>query len=84
MGKRKQRAPAAPRPAPDTRPVNQRGTLHQVGKLTGNRAQRGNLTGGAPRFVYEVKRKRPPPVTVMRVPGHPLCINPVQPHPPAR
>jgi len=47
MGKRK--APAvAPKPA-DQRPVNQRGQEFQAEKLTGNRAQSGNLSGGRPR-----------------------------------
>ena len=46
---------AAGNPAADTRPnINQRGQTWQAVKLTGNRAQRGNLPGGAPRFVYEV------------------------------
>ena len=39
----------------DNRPVNQRGQEHQAEKLTGNRAQKGNLAGGAPRWTYEVK-----------------------------
>ena len=34
--------------APDTRPVNARGQEYQAEKLTGNRAQRGNLHGGSP------------------------------------
>eukprot|EP00966_Prymnesium_polylepis_P196636 4556551-Prymnesium_polylepis.1 len=46
-----------PKAAPDARPVNQRGVLWQAEKLTGNRAQRGNLPGGAPRWTYEVKWK---------------------------
>ena len=45
---------AAGKPAADTRPIHQRGQTWQAVKLTGNRAQRGNLPGGAPRFVYEV------------------------------
>lgn len=51
MGKRK--APAK-KPQPDARPVNQRGLTWQAKSLTGNRAQRGNLPGGAPRWTYEV------------------------------
>uniref|UniRef100_A0A7S0Q489 Chromo domain-containing protein n=1 Tax=Coccolithus braarudii TaxID=221442 RepID=A0A7S0Q489_9EUKA len=46
------------RPKPvDKRPVNERGVLFQAEKLTGNRAQRGNLPGGTPRWTYEVKWK---------------------------
>ena len=53
MPKRK----ATPKPKPaDTRPVNQRGQEWQAQKLTGNRAQKGNLPGGAPRW-SRVKRK---------------------------
>jgi hypothetical protein len=44
----------APKPADDTRPVNQRGKQYQAEKLTGNRATKGMLPTGAPRFVYEV------------------------------
>ena len=51
------KAAQQPRPAPESRPVNQRGVLWQAEKLTGNRAQRGNLPGGAPRWTYEVKWK---------------------------
>ena len=54
MGKRKQPAPKA---APDARPVNQRGLCFEAEKLTGNRAQSGNLPGGAPRYTYEIKWK---------------------------
>lgn len=50
----KRAKPPAPK-APDTRPVHQRGQEHQAEKLTGNRAQKGNLPGGAPRWTYEVK-----------------------------
>ena len=65
---------AAGKPAADTRPINQRGQTWQAVKLTGNRAQRGNLPDGAPRFVYKVlwqggaKTYEPVP----RVPGN-LC-----------
>jgi len=45
---------AAGKPAADTRPIHQRGQTWQAVKLTGIRAQRGNLPGGAPHFVYEV------------------------------
>ena len=49
MPKRK----ATPKPkAADTRPVNQRGQEWQAQKLTGNRAQKGNLPSGAPRWTY--------------------------------
>ena len=41
----------------DDRPVGARGAEYQAEKLTGARAQRGNLPGGAPRWVYEVKWK---------------------------
>ena len=44
---------AAPQ-AKDARPVNARGQEYQAEKLTGNRAQRGNLPGGAPCWTYEV------------------------------
>ena len=54
MGKGKRRVASA---IPDARPVNARGQEFQAEKLTGNRAQRGNLPGGAPRWVYEVKWK---------------------------
>ena len=40
--------------APDARPVTQRGKEWQAVKLTGSRAQRGNLRGGAPCWTYEV------------------------------
>ena len=53
--KRKARA-LAPAP-PETRAVNARGQEFQAEKLTGSRAQRGNLPGGAPRWTYEVKWK---------------------------
>ena len=52
MGKKGKKAAAAP--AVETRPVAQRGTEYEAQKLTGARAQRGNLPGGAPRFTYEV------------------------------
>eukprot|EP00966_Prymnesium_polylepis_P095928 2222449-Prymnesium_polylepis.1 len=55
MAKKKGAPPA--KPAADSRPVNQRGVLWQAEKLTGNRAQRGNLPGGTPRWTYEVKWK---------------------------
>ena len=56
--------PAPPKPrAPDTRPVNQRGQEWQAEKLTGARAQKGNLPGGRPRWTYEVKWKGNNPVT---------------------
>ena len=47
--------PPAPKPL-DTRPVNQRGQEWQAEKLMGNRAQKaekGNLPGGAPRWTYD-------------------------------
>ena len=44
-------------PPPETRAVNARGAEWEAEKLTGNRAQRGLLPGGAPCFVYEVKWK---------------------------
>ena len=56
MPKRKAAAPA-PKPPPETRPVNERGMTWQAQKLTGKRAQRGNLPGGAPRWAYEVQWK---------------------------
>ena len=40
---------------PDERPVNARGVMYQAEKLTGVRAQRGNVAGGKPRWTYEVK-----------------------------
>ena len=54
MPKRNAAAPA-PKPPPETRPVNERGMTWQAQKLTGKRAQRGNLPGGAPRWTYEVQ-----------------------------
>ena len=52
MGKgTKQKQPAK---QPETRPVTQRGQEWQAVKLTGKRAQRGNLRGGAPCWTYEV------------------------------
>ena len=39
--------------SPDKRPVNSRGREWQAIKLTGNRAQKGVLSGGGPKFVYE-------------------------------
>ena len=51
MPKSSRKAPAA---APDKRLVNAHGQEFQASKLTGNRAQRGNLPGGAPCWVYEV------------------------------
>ena len=47
------RTPPAP-PVRDARPVNARGIEYQAERLTGNRAQRGNLPGGEPCWVYEV------------------------------
>ena len=56
--------PTPPKPkAPDNRPVNQRGQEWQAEKLTGARAQKGNLLGGGPRWTYEVKWKGSDPVT---------------------
>ena len=56
--------PAPPKPrASDTRPVNQRGQEWQAEKLTGARAQKGNLPGGRPRWTYEVKWKGTDPKT---------------------
>ena len=52
MGK-SSRQPAKPK-QPDARHVNQRGQEWQAVKLTGKRAQRGNLRGGAPCWTYEV------------------------------
>ena len=49
------RKAAAPKPAPDNRAVGARGQEWQAKKLTGNRAQRGNLPGGAPCWTYEVE-----------------------------
>ena len=37
--------------------VNKRGQEWEAEKLTGHRAQRGNLPGGSARWVYEVKWK---------------------------
>jgi len=43
-------------PAPvETRAVGARGQEYTAEKLTGNRAQKGNLPGGAPCWIYEVK-----------------------------
>ena len=41
-------APAAP--PPSKKPVGQRGALWQAEKLTGNRAQKGLLPSGEPRW----------------------------------
>jgi hypothetical protein len=46
---------STPPPPPDTRNVNARGAEWQAEKLTGNRAQRGNLPGGQPKWTYEVQ-----------------------------
>ena len=52
--KRKATAPA-PAPAPAApKPVNQRGKEYAAERLTGKRAQSGKLTGGGPRYTYEV------------------------------
>ena len=51
----KKSARKAPAVGPDNRPINARGQEYKAEKLTGNRAQRGNLKGGAPCWVYEVK-----------------------------
>ena len=53
MPRAARKAPA-PAPAKDTRPVNARGQEHEAEKLTGNRAQKGNLPGGEPCWTYEV------------------------------
>ena len=53
MPKRKQ--PAPPK-APDTRPVNQRGQEWQAEKLTGARAQKGNLLGGGPNLSFMARQ----------------------------
>jgi hypothetical protein len=45
-GRQKGRAPP---PANDARAVNERGIEYEAEKLTGSRAQRGNLPGGEPR-----------------------------------
>ena len=45
----------APRPPAESRPVDKRGQEYEAEKLTGKRAQRGLLPGGAPRWTYEVK-----------------------------
>jgi hypothetical protein len=37
-------------PPPDTRTIFNRGEQYQAEMLTGNRAQKGNLPGGAPRW----------------------------------
>ena len=50
----KSKTTAAPQP-PDDRPVSARGAEFAAKRLTGNRAQRGCLPGGAPRWVYEVE-----------------------------
>lgn len=52
MPSRKQPAASAPT---ETRAVGARGQEWKAEKLTGNRAQKGNLPGGAPRWTYEVK-----------------------------
>ena len=49
----KRKATPATLPA-DTRNVCARGEEWQAEKLTGNRGQKGNLPGGAPRWTYEV------------------------------
>ena len=43
--------------AEDARPINRRGQEWEAETLTGNRAQRGNLPNGHPRWVYEVQWK---------------------------
>ena len=50
VNKKKPAAPAA-----ETRAINARGEEYKAEQLTGNRAQKGNLRGGAPCWVYEVK-----------------------------
>ena len=42
-------------PAETRAPSTGRGKEYQAEKLTGNRAQAGNLHGGKPRWTYEVK-----------------------------
>ena len=49
MPPRSRKAAAPARPAPEARPVAQRGLTWQAEKLTGKRGQRGNLPGGGPR-----------------------------------
>ena len=50
VNKKKPAAPAA-----ETRAVNALGKEYKAEQRTGNRAQKGNLRGGAPCWVYEVK-----------------------------
>jgi len=54
MGK-KGKGAAPPTAPPETRTIFNRGEQYQAEMLTGNRAQKGNLPGGAPRWTYEVK-----------------------------
>ena len=37
-------------PPPKPKPVHERGLMWQAEKLTGNRAQKGSLPGGAPKW----------------------------------
>ena len=55
MGKKGKGAARPTVTPPETRTIFNRGEQYQAEMLTGNRAQKGNLPGGAPRWAYEVK-----------------------------
>ena len=58
MPPRKRNSRPAPAPAPTvTTNVGERGRDYEAEKLTGNRAQRGVLGTGQPKYVYEVQWK---------------------------
>ena len=55
MGKKGKGAARPTVTPPETRTIFNRGEQYQAEMLTSNRAQKGNLPGGAPRWTYEVK-----------------------------
>lgn len=55
---------ATPATPPDARPINARGAEWEAEKLTGNRAQRGSLPGGAPIWVMTLYRKQKECLTI--------------------